>query len=292
MYIHSDVIMSEDPEAQIHRASEHTMPDQKVILITGVSSGIGSATAEHLAGRGYRVFGTARSPHQGNAIPGVTMLPLDVTLAPSVSHAVQAVIDAAGRIDVLVNNAGLGLFGAFEETSIEQAQALFDTNVFGVIRTSQAVLPHMRARRSGLIVNVSSVQGFIPAPYAAIYSSTKHALEGLSESLDHEVRQFGIRVVLVEPAFTRTGFEASSATAARPLDAYDEERSRVVAAVAANFKGAPAPQGVAEEIARAIESPYRLRRPVGSQAKLIGRLRRFMPAAAVDRQLRKVFALE
>jgi len=268
------------------------MSDQKVVLITGVSSGIGSATAEHLVSRGYRVFGTARSPQRTSAILGVSLLPLDVTLAPSVSHAVQAALDAAGRIDVLVNNAGLGAFGAFEETSIEQAQALFDTNVFGVIRTSKAVLPHMRARRSGLIVNVSSVQGFIPAPYAALYSSTKHALEGLSESLDHEVRQFGIRVVLVEPGFTRTGFEAHSVAAATRLDAYEKERSRVAAAVAANFEAAPEARGVAGEIARAIESPYRLRRPVGSQAKLIGRLRRFMPAGAVDRQLRKVFALE
>ncbi|HEV7138878.1 MAG TPA: oxidoreductase [Steroidobacteraceae bacterium] len=268
------------------------MSDQKVVLVTGASSGIGSATAELLVSRGYRVFGTARSPHKAGAIPGVTLLPLDVTLAASVTHAVQAVLDTAGRIDVLVNNAGLGVFGAFEETSIEQAQALFDTNVFGVIRTSKAVLPHMRARRSGLIVNVSSVQGFIPAPYAAIYSSTKHALEGLSESLDHEVRQFGIRVVLVEPAFTRTGFDTNSVTAATPLDAYDKERAQVAAALVANFRAAPEPFGVAEEIARAIESPYRLRRPVGSQAKLVGRLRRFMPARTVDRQLRKVFALE
>ena len=265
------------------------MADQKVVLVTGASSGIGSATAEHLVNRGYRVFGTARSPQKASTASGVSLLPLDVTMEASVSRAVQAVLDAAGRIDVLVNNAGLGVFGAFEETSIEQAQALFDTNVFGVIRTSKAVLPHMRARRSGLIVNVSSVQGFIPAPYAAFYSSTKHALVGLSESLDHEVRQFGIRVVLVEPAFTRTGFDANSVAAATRLDAYAKERSRVAAA---NFQAAPQPGGVAEEIARAIESPYRLRRPVGSQAKLIGRLRRFMPAGAVDRQLRKVFALE
>ena len=268
------------------------MSDPKVVLITGASSGIGSATAEHLVSRGYRVFGTARSPQKAATTSGVSLLPLDVTVAASVLRAVQTVLDATGRIDVLVNNAGLGVFGAFEETSVEQAQALFDTNVFGVIRTSQAVLPHMRARRSGLIVNVSSVQGFIPAPYAAIYSSTKHALEGLSESLDHEVRQFGIRVVLVEPAFTRTGFDAHSVTAATRLDAYDKERSRVAAAVAANLEAAPEPRGVAEEIARAIESPHRLRRPVGSQAKLVGRLRRFMPAGAVDRQLRKVFALE
>jgi tetratricopeptide (TPR) repeat protein len=110
--------------------------------------------------------------------------------------------------------------------------------------------------------------------------------------LDHEVRQFGIRVVLVEPAYSRTGFDANSVTAATRLDAYAKERSRVAAALAANFQAAPEPRGVAEEIAQAIESPHRLRRPVGSQAKLVGRMRRFMPAGAVDRQLRKVYALE
>ena len=269
------------------------MSEQKVVLVTGASSGIGSATAEYLVNRGYRVFGTARSPQKTATSSGVSLLPLDVTMEASVSRVVQTILDAAGGIDVLVNNAGLGVFGAFEETSIEQAQALFDTNVFGVIRMTKAVLPHMRARRSGLIVNVSSVQGFIPAPYSAIYSSTKHALEGLSESLDHEVRQFGIRVVLVEPAYTRTRFDANSVAAATRLDAYAKERSRVAAAVAANLEVAPEPHAVAEEIARSIESsPHRLRRPVGSQAKLVGRLRRFMPAGAVDRQLRKVYALD
>src|SRR6185312_2488161 len=279
------------PSNQFHFGSS-IMSDHKVVLVTGASSGIGAATAEHLADRGYRVFGTARSPQKADPIQGVSMLPLDVTVGASVSRAVQAVVDAAGHIDVLVNNAGMSVFGAFEETSVEQAQALFDTNVFGVIRMSQAVLPHMRTRRAGLIVNVSSVLGFLPAPYSALYSSTKHALEGLSESLDHEVRQFGIRVVLVEPGFTRTGFGAHSVAAATLLHAYDEERSRAAAAVAASLEAGPDPRGVASEIAQAIDSPHRLRRPVGPQARLIGRLRRYLPAGAVDRRLRRTFALE
>jgi short-subunit dehydrogenase len=268
------------------------MPTQKVVLITGASSGIGHATAATLARRGHRVFGTARSPQNVQPTPDVTLLPLDVTQEASVSRGVQSVLDMAGRIDVLINNAGYSVQGAFEETSVEQAKALFDTNVFGVMRASQAVLPSMRAQGSGLIINVSSVVGFLPAPYLALYSSTKHALEGLSESLDHEVRQFGIRVVLVEPTFIRTGFGAHLVAAASTLHAYDAERTRAAAAVAASLESAPDAQVVAEEIAQAIESPYRLRRPVGPRAKMLSRLRRFMPVGPVDKQLRRTFALD
>lgn len=268
------------------------MSTQKVVLVTGASSGIGRATVEALARRGHKVFGTARSPQGVKPLPGVTLLPLDVTDDASVKRGIQSVLDAAGRIDVLVNNAGYSVSGAFEETSVEQAKALFDTNVFGVMRTSQAVLPSMRAQGSGLIVNLSSVLGFLPAPYLALYSSTKHALEGLSESLDHEVRQFGVRVVLVEPTFTRTNLGTHAVAAAATLHAYDSERARAGAAVAASIEAAPDPQIVADEIVQAIEAPYRLRRPVGPGAKLLSRLRRFMPVGPVDKQLRKSFALD
>jgi len=268
------------------------MSSEKVVLVTGASSGIGRATAAALASRGHKVFGTARSPQRVEAIGGVTFLPLDVTNEDSVRRGVQSVLDLSGRIDVLVNNAGSAVLGAFEETSVEQAKALFDTNVFGVMRMSQAVLPHMRARGSGLIVNLSSVLGFLPAPYLALYSSTKHAVEGLSESLDHEVRQFGIRVVLIEPNFTRTGLGHHSIVAASTVHAYDQERSRAAAAVNATIDHAPDPQTVADEIVQAIDAPYRMRRPVGARAKLLSRLRRYMPAGPVDKQLRRTFALD
>ena len=268
------------------------MSAPKVVLVTGASSGIGLATAKHLAGRGYRVFGTARSPNKVESVRGVTFLPLDVTDSVAVIRAVQSVIDQAGRIDVLVNNAGAGVLGALEETFLEQAKTLFDTNVFGVVRTTQAVLPTMRAQRSGLIINVSSVLGFLPAPFLALYASSKHAIEGLSESLDHEVRGFGIRVVLVQPTFTRTGFGTHISAAGMTLSDYDAARARAAAAVAASIDSAPDARVVAEEILKAIEAPYRLRRPVGSQGRLLSRLRRFMPAGLLDRQLRKTFALD
>jgi NAD(P)-dependent dehydrogenase (short-subunit alcohol dehydrogenase family) len=269
------------------------MSTQRVVLITGASSGLGRATAEALAQSGHTVFGTARSPERTQPIPGITLLQLDVTDDASVKRGVQSVLDAAGHIDVLVNNAGYSVLGAFEETSVEQAKALFDTNVFGVMRTIQAALPSMRARGSGMIVNVSSVLGFLPAPYQALYSSTKHALEGLSESLDHEVRQFGIRVMLIEPNWTRTGLGTHAVSAASSMHAYDSERARASAAITASIQAAAEPRVVAQEIARAIGAPYRLRQPVGpGGAKLLSRLRRFMPAGPVDKQLRRNLALD
>jgi NAD(P)-dependent dehydrogenase (short-subunit alcohol dehydrogenase family) len=173
-----------------------------VILVTGASTGIGRATAKLLASKGYQVYGAVRSPERVEPLPGVELVRVDVRDDASVAAGVDVVLRKAGRIDVLLNNAGYNLVGAVEETSIEQAQALFDTNVFGVLRMIRAVLPSMRRERSGLIINVSSVLGFLPAPFMGLYASSKHAIEGLSESLDHEVRGLGIRVTLVEPSFT------------------------------------------------------------------------------------------
>ena len=143
----------------------------------------------------------------------------------SVAKLVDGVLAEAGRIDLLVNNAGIGLLGGAEESSTAQAQALFDVNVFGVLRVTSAVLPAMRRQGKGRIINLSSVLGLIPAPYSALYASTKHAIEGYSESLDHELRTFGIRVVLVEPAYTRTSFEENLARPDQLLDIYDSARA-------------------------------------------------------------------
>src|SRR4030095_2370232 len=164
-----------------------------VALVTGASSGIGRATAKALQNAGYRVFATSRHAAPARSA-GVTMLTCDVTDDASVTKLVERVLAEAGRIDLLVNNAGIGLLGGAEESSIAQAQALFDVNVFGVLRMTNAVLPIMRRQGKGRIVNLSSVQGFIPAPYFALYSSTKHAVDGYSESLDPDLRHFGLRM--------------------------------------------------------------------------------------------------
>jgi NAD(P)-dependent dehydrogenase (short-subunit alcohol dehydrogenase family) len=263
----------------------------RVVLITGASSGIGRATAELLASRGYRVFGGVRAPATARPLVGVEFVPLDVRDDTSIKACVEEVCNRAGRIDVLINNAGINLVGAVEETSISQAQALFDTNVFGVLRMVQAVLPGMRRQGAGQIINISSILGFLPAPFMGVYASTKHAIEGLLESLDHEVRAFGIRVVLIEPPYIRTNLDASAAQAEGRIEAYAQQRARTAAVVTQNTNTAPEPKIVAEEVLRAIEGPYRLRRPIG-QAALLSWLRRLLPARLFEPSLRKAFALD
>jgi NAD(P)-dependent dehydrogenase (short-subunit alcohol dehydrogenase family) len=163
------------------------MKQQKVVLVTGVSSGIGRATATALAAAGFRTFGTMRDATKVSQQPRrVELVPLDVRDADSIRSAVKTVLERAGRIDVLVNNAGIALIGSSEETSIEEAQQLFETNFFGVLRLTQQLLPVMRSQGSGRIINISSIVGFLPAPYMAVYAASKHAIEGYSESLDHE----------------------------------------------------------------------------------------------------------
>jgi NAD(P)-dependent dehydrogenase (short-subunit alcohol dehydrogenase family) len=188
----------------------------KTAIVTGASTGIGRATAEALARAGFTVFGTSRSV-RNDGPAGVTMLTCDVTDDAAVHALVAAVVGQTGRIDILVNNAGLGQVGAAEESSIGQVQGLFDVNLFGVIRVTNAVLPVMRQRGEGRIINLSSVLGLIPAPFSAYYSATKHALEGYSESLDHELRVFNIRVSLIEPAFTRSVFDQNALEPDLPL---------------------------------------------------------------------------
>src|SRR6476620_11201495 len=221
--------------------------DLGVALVTGASSGIGYATTKALQGAGYRVFGTSRRAVTERS-DGVAMLTCDVTDDSSVAKLVDEVLTKAGRIDVLVNNAGLGLLGGAEESSIAQAQALFDVNVFGVFRMTNAVLPAMRRQGKGRIINMSSILGLIPAPYNALYASTKHAVEGYSESLDHELRAFGIRVVLVEPAYTRTSFEENLAKPDQLLDLYNSARAGMNAVLRKAIETGDDPEVVARTI--------------------------------------------
>ena len=262
-----------------------------VALVTGASSGIGYATATALQKAGYRVFGTSRRAAAEKS-DGITMLRCDVTDDASVTQLVDKVLAEAGRIDLLVNNAGIGLLGAAEESSTAQAQALFDVNVFGVLRMTNAVLPAMRRQGKGRIVNVSSVQGFIPAPYFALYSATKHAVEGYSESLDHELRTSGIRVALVEPAYTRTSFEENLATPDHLLDIHDSARAGMTAIVRKAMDNGDVPEVVAETVLTAATDPEPKRRyAAGKMARQVSLLRRFVPASAFDKSLRKQLGL-
>lgn len=258
-----------------------------VALVTGASSGIGEATADLLGKAGYRVFGTSRRP-PSSANRRFDMLTLDVTLDTSVEALVKEVIQRVGRIDVLINNAGFGVAPAgAEESSIEQAQAIFDTNFMGIVRMTRAVVPYMRQQGSGRIINIGSVLGFLPMPYMALYSATKHAVAGYSEALDHELRTMGIRVSVVEPAYINTSFDANLMKPDAPLEVYGEIRTGVESRVKEVLTGADGPDVVAKMVVSATMSRHPKVRYAPGLARRMRFLRRFAPASVLDAGVRK-----
>src|SRR5213593_603173 len=270
----------------------HTSLKNKTTLVTGVSSGIGREIAQLLAERGARVFGTVRNPQSASPIPGVEMVRMDVTDDSSVNEAVQSIEQKAGPVQLLVNSAGYSFMGALEETSVEEARQQFETNLFGVLRVTNSVLPGMRRQGFGRIVNISSVLGFLPAPYMGIYVASKHAVEGYTETLDHEVRRFGVRALLVEPAQTKTNIRGNSKFAKVALDVYADERKRLTDVVQQSIERGDDPRMVAEAVWNALtaKSP-RLRYPVG-KGIAFSLMRRFVPAGMFDKSFRKQFQLD
>lgn len=263
----------------------------KTAIVTGASTGIGRASAEALARAGFTVFGTSRRK-MNDGPRQVSMLTCDVTDDGAVNSLVSTVLSRTGRIDVLVNNAGIGLLGGAEESSIGQVQALFDVNLFGVMRVTNAVLPSMRQRGEGRIINISSVLGLIPAPYSAHYAATKHALEGYSESLDHETRAFNIRVSLIEPAYTCSVFEQNALAPDSMLKEYEQARIGARALLQDAMTTADPPEIVAEAVVLAATAARPRRRyPTGKIARQISVLRRFAPSGMFDKSLRKQMRL-
>lgn len=264
----------------------------KVAIVTGASSGIGQASAERLTTAGYRVYGTSR--RGAAAGQSFEMLPLDVTSDESVEAAVREVMRLSGRIDVLVNNAGFGVApAAAEESSLEQARSIFDTNFFGVVRMTRAVLPHMKRQGGGRIINIGSVLGFLPAPYMALYAATKHAIEGYAESLDHEVRTRGIRVSVIEPAYTKTRFDANALEPDSKLDEYRDVRAAVAHQIREVMATSDEPGVVADVVLRAaIAARPKLRYTAGGLANRLQLLRRFAPEGVVDAGIRKSLHLD
>jgi NAD(P)-dependent dehydrogenase (short-subunit alcohol dehydrogenase family) len=267
-------------------------PARKIALVTGASSGIGEATAERLALAGYKVYGTSRRAAPAGR-RSFEMLALDVTSDSSVAAAITELVRLHGQIDLLVNNAGFGTAPAgAEESSMDQARSVFETNFFGLVRMTRAVIPHMR-RGGGRIINIGSVMGFLPGPYMALYAATKHAVAGYSESLDHELRAKGIRVSVVEPAWTQTPFDAHLTEADAKLDEYREIRAavgrRVLELVGAGDKPAVVADAVLEA---AVATRPKLRYPVKGRAKLLQFLRRFAPASVMDAGIRRDFRLD
>lgn len=259
-----------------------------VALVTGASSGIGLITAKKLVEAGYRVFGTSRRLDPSARHP-FEMLPLDVDKDESVAGLINRIVESTGRIDLLVNNAGRGLSPAgAEEFSLEQAQAIFNTNFFGVVRTTNAVLPHMRAQQSGRILNIGSVLGFMPMPYMAFYSASKYALRGYSESLDHELRGMGIRVSVIEPAFMKTSIEANSTQAEFLMDEYHDIRNSIEERLAEMLDSAEDPAVVADVVLKAAQDPNpRAAYTAGTAAARLKIMNAVLPARFLDAGIRK-----
>jgi NAD(P)-dependent dehydrogenase (short-subunit alcohol dehydrogenase family) len=269
------------------------MLNQRVVLITGASSGVGQSTARLLSQRGYKVFGTSRNPASAESIPGVEMLSLDVRADDSARACVEAVSSRSGRIDVLINNAGYELAGALEELASEEAKAQFETNVFGVITMVNAVLPLMRRQKRGHIINVSSLAGLSAIPFLGIYSASKFALEGYTEALRHEVKPFNIHVSLTEAGFLGTPMMNNRQVGAHRMTEYEPWRQRALNAIRASEEKAPGPEIVADTLLKIMSSHTpRLRYLIGRQAKSVARLRRFLPAAMFEQGVRRSFSLD
>jgi NAD(P)-dependent dehydrogenase (short-subunit alcohol dehydrogenase family) len=200
----------------------------KVAIITGGTSGIGKAICIYLSQQGIKVYGTGRSVVNGEIRENITYLKCDVTDDASVKNTVQFVYNQEGKIDLLVNNAGIGMAGAIEDSEIEQIQEIFNTNVAGTLRTCKSVLPIMRNQQSGLIINISSVGGLMGLPYRGIYSSSKSSVELISEAMSMEVMQFGVKVVLIEPGDFKTSINSNRVVSQQTkTSVYKEEFDRI-----------------------------------------------------------------
>lgn len=268
------------------------MDDRRVVLITGASSGIGRAIADLLSRQGYRVFGTSRRPAP-DARFDFEMLELDVTSDESASRCVNAVLERAGRLDVLINNAGMSVSGAIEEIELDTARELFETNFFGAVRMVKAALPHMRAQGRGHIINISSALGQMGMPFEAYYSASKHALEAFSEALWHEVRPFNIRVSVVGPGFMRSNLRQAARRAAIRLPAYDAARRQIEAEFDRRVENGADPAIVARAVLRLLRSdapPFRT--PVGLEAVVVAVTRPVTPPGLFAKGVRWVMGLD
>ncbi len=265
----------------------------KVVLVTGASSGIGRACAALLTARGHIVYGTSRGPAAGTPW---RMLELDVTRDDMATASVAQILSEQGRIDVLINNAGMVLAGALEDTSLEEARLQFDTNVLGALRMCKAVLPAMRAQKSGLVINVGSIAGKVGLPFQGLYSASKFALEGLTEALRLEVAPFGISAAIVEPGDIATSVVANRVRAAASGDgsAYREAFVKVVASYEKDETGGASPDVAARTALAIIEKRAPAVRystgPVGQ--RVLSGLKPFLPSKVFEFGLRVFYGLK
>lgn len=266
---------------------------QKTILITGASSGIGKETAVYFAQKGWNVVATMRSPQTNPEFakhPNIVIIPLDVLDQQSIDEAITNTIRSFGRIDVLLNNAGYAAFGPFEAASPQEIKKQFDVNLFGLMNVTQALIPHFRKKKSGTVINVSSIAGRVTFPFASLYNGSKWAVEGFSEALQHELRYFNIRIKLIEPGAIKTDFYGRSMNVLRKqgLDAYQPYFNLNFWETAGDK--APTPDHVAKTIYyAATDNSNKLRYPVTFQAKGVLFLRWLLPNRIFNWSIRKYF---
>ena len=266
---------------------------KKIVLITGASSGFGQVTSKLLVEHGYRVFGTSRHPQDSADSSGVELVELDVTSDKSVEDCVGAVLSkTGGRLDVLVNNAGFVTTGAVEETSVDSAMAQLNTNLFGVLRMVRVVLPTMRKQKSGQIINIASIAGYIPVPFQGMYATSKFALEGLTEQLRAETKNLGIKVSAVEPGFFKTNISNASKSSPESIPDYKEVSSRVMSVLKDFERKGEDPIIVARLILRIIETEKpKLHYAVGKNKSAL-LYKRLLPQGTFEGQTRRVFKLD
>lgn len=270
----------------------------KVVLITGASSGIGQSLALTLMEKGYKVYGTSRKANYETLLKAkngtgfVQMLPLDVCSESSVKAAVDYVLEKESSIDILINNAGFGIAGSVEDTSPEEALSQFDTNFFGVLRVCRAVLPRMREKGQGLIVNISSVAGLISVPYQSMYSASKYAIEAMTEALRIEVKPFGIKVSMVEPGDTKTGFtDKRQYVKASSSSVYTETFTKSIKTMEKDEQNGPPPKVVVDAVLKVINSknpPVRIVAGFSYKAMVLGK--RLVPAWFLEFVVSKLYS--
>jgi short-subunit dehydrogenase len=239
------------------------MLKKKVILITGATSGIGLTCANYLSSLGHKVYGTGRNPSLKNY--KFNMIKMDVTDDKSVQSALDGLIEQEGQLDVLINNAGIGIAGSIEDTSIKEAKQQFETNFFGNVRLTQKVLPFMRKKNSGHIINISSIGGVISLPFQGFYCASKFAIEGLTESLKYEVKKYGIKVCLIQPGDFKTGFTQNRILSEKSKDSiYKDQMNVSLSIMEGDEQAGPTPEIIAKKINKIISSNIpKLRNPVG-----------------------------
>jgi len=254
------------------------MKENKIIFVTGATSGFGLSIANRLVSEGHKVYGTSRNPSKINVRLDFELLQLDVTSDESVKRCIQGLLSKAPTIDVVVNNAGMAVVGAIEETSIDQAKLQLETNFWGSVRVTKEILPVLRRQRQGHIINIGSLAGLIGVPFQGFYSASKHALEGYTKSLRFELEPFNIKLTLIEPGFFRTNLQHSSVSAAEKVVDYDSIRPKVLKALSDSIEHAPSPEIVANLVSKVLRSKNpKFKYRVGNDSKFLPILNFFFP---------------